>query len=147
MPRPIHPPTLALALALSSLASLLSLSWTPRRWRRRPPLPLPSSNHLITEQPRIALTLSTGHLLARQLLFTQATLLLARVVPSAAALIPQPLLRLRMLLLAHTLLLNAALALGDVGVGMVSMAIRQPMSTTLPIPVRVSVMALCRRMS
>lgn len=149
-PRPIHHPTLALALALAlaslaSLPSLLSLSWTPRR-RRRPPLPLPSPNYPITE-PRIALTLSANLILARQLLVTQATLLLARVVPPAAALIPQPLLRLRVLLLAHTLLLDAALALEDVGVGMVSLAMRQPMSTTLSIPVRVSMMALCRRMS
>ena len=68
-------------------------------------------------------------------------LTLARVVPPAAALIPQPLLRLRLLLL------DAALALEDGGVGMVSMAMRQPMSTTLSIPVRVPVMVLCRRMS
>lgn len=137
MPRPIHHPT----LALSSLSSLLSLPWDPRR--RRPPLPLPSSNHLIAE-PRIALTLPTDHLLARQLLVTQATLplslTLARVVPPAAALIPQPLLRLRLLLL------YAELALEDVGMGM-GMGVRVNMSVTLSIPVRVRVMALCQRMS
>ena len=71
---------------------------------------------------------------------------LARVVPPAATLIPQPLLhlRLRLLLLAHALLLDTALALEDVGVGMgmrvgarVNMAMGRPMSVT----------TLCQRMS